>query len=106
MSRVEDQTADIGNNIAGQVRDKAAQVKDKAEQVSQHLRDVGNQVSDTAHEKIGEVRDKAADYYNRSRDAAQEWEQSLESYVQEKPLQSVLIAAGVGLILGLIWRRR
>ena len=95
MSRVEEQA----EAMAGKVSDKAAEV-------TQNLRDFGSHVGDVAQQKYGEVKDRAADYYNRSRDAAQEWEQSLETYVQEKPLQAVLIAAGVGLILGLIWRRR
>jgi len=99
MSRIEDQAADLGHNVAGKVREKAAEV-------SQNLRDIGSQVRDTAEQKYGEVKNRAADYYNRSKETAQELEQSLESYVQEKPLQAVLIAAGVGLILGLIWRRR
>ena len=29
----------------------------------------------------------------------------LEEYVQEKPIQSLLIAAGVGLLLGILWKR-
>jgi ElaB/YqjD/DUF883 family membrane-anchored ribosome-binding protein len=99
MSRVQDQAADLGNDVANKVRDKAAEV-------TQNLRDIGNQVSETAQQKYGEAKDRATDYYNKSRETAQEWEQSLESYVQEKPLQAVLIAAGVGLILGLIWRRQ
>ena len=98
MSRVESQAENIGN--------AAAKVRDKAAEVTQNLQDFGSHVSEAAHQKYGEVKDRAADYYNRSKETAQEWEQSLESYVQEKPLQAVLIAAGVGLIVGLIWRRR
>ena len=36
---------------------------------------------------------------------AHEWEEGIESYVREKPLQAVLIAAGVGLLLGALWKR-
>ena len=36
----------------------------------------------------------------KASDKAQEWEKHLEEYVQEKPLQAVMIAAGVGLLLG------
>jgi ElaB/YqjD/DUF883 family membrane-anchored ribosome-binding protein len=34
-----------------------------------------------------------------------EMEQSLEQYVQEKPIQALLMAAGVGLLLGILWKR-
>jgi ElaB/YqjD/DUF883 family membrane-anchored ribosome-binding protein len=33
------------------------------------------------------------------------WQQQLESQVREKPLQSLLMAAGIGLLFGLLKRR-
>jgi ElaB/YqjD/DUF883 family membrane-anchored ribosome-binding protein len=39
------------------------------------------------------------------RQRAQEWEKGLEDYVHEKPLQAILIAAGVGMLLGVLWKR-
>ena len=53
----------------------------------------------------GQLRDQASEYYEQGRQRAQEWEQGLEQYVQEKPVQSLLIAAGVGMLLGLLWKR-
>ena len=49
--------------------------------------------------------DKAHEYYERSREKAVEFEEQIEKYIREKPLQSVLIAAGVGVALGLLLRR-
>jgi ElaB/YqjD/DUF883 family membrane-anchored ribosome-binding protein len=81
------------------------QVKGKAGEVAQAVRDAGSQVRDAATEKYAQVRDQASQYVNDGRQRAEEWEHSLESYVQEKPLQAVLLAAGIGLLLGLIWKR-
>jgi len=92
MSRVTEQGTEAVNQAADRVREKAAEV-------SEHLKGA-------ATEKYNEVRDRAANVYNQGREAAEQWEQSLESYVQEKPLQAVLLAAGVGLLLGLLWKRR
>jgi ElaB/YqjD/DUF883 family membrane-anchored ribosome-binding protein len=78
---------------------------DQAQQVGQNLRDLGGQVRDQAQQKYSELSDQARDYYDQGRQKAQEWEEGLESYVQEKPLQAVLIAAGVGVLLGLLWKR-
>jgi len=80
-------------------------ITDKAQEVGQHLRDLGGQVRDQAREKYSQLSDQARDYYEQGRQKAQEWEQSLEGYVQEKPLQAVLIAAGIGVLLGLLWKR-
>jgi ElaB/YqjD/DUF883 family membrane-anchored ribosome-binding protein len=92
------------------------ELKDKAQEVGQNLRDLGGQVRDVAREKYeqvsGQAREKyeqvagqARDYYEQGRDQAQQWEQTLESYVQEKPIQALLIAAGVGVLLGVLWKR-
>ena len=101
MARNQDAIADA-SNTADQVRDQAADI-------SQNVRDAAtekyNQVRDAAAGKYNEVRGQASEYINRGKETAQEWEQSIEGFVQEKPLQAVLIAAGVGLLLGLLWKR-
>jgi len=79
---------------------------EQAQQVAQNLREVGGQVRDAAREKYNQLSEQAHEYYEQGRQKAQEWEESLESYIQEKPLQAVLIAAGVGVLLGLLWKRR
>ena len=80
-------------------------VAETAQQVGQNLRDLGGQVRDAAREKYSQMTDQAQQYYEQGRQKAQEWEEGLESYIQEKPLQAVLIAAGVGVLLGLLWKR-
>ena len=82
-----------------------ASLGETASQVGQNLRDMGSQVKEQASQAYGQLRDQAADYYEQGRQRAQEWEQGLEDYVQQKPIQSLLIAAGVGMLLGMLWRR-
>ena len=89
----------------GQAQSAQETFKDTANQVSQSLRDGATQVRDAAQEKLRQVRDQANDYYEQGKDRAREWEQGLESYIQEKPIQSLLIAAGVGMLLGVLWKR-
>jgi ElaB/YqjD/DUF883 family membrane-anchored ribosome-binding protein len=80
-------------------------LKDSAAEVAGKVRDMGSQVRDAATEKFDDLRQQANDYYEQGRERARELEQSLESYVQEKPIQSLLIAAGVGMLLGVLWKR-
>ena len=96
MSRMDD---------SGTQQGAANQMRDTAKQVQENLRNLGGQVRDAATEKYGQLRDQAADYYEQGRQRATEMEQSLEQYVQEKPIQSLLIAAGVGMLLGILWKR-
>lgn len=93
------------SRMSENVSNKAEGMAQAATQVGQNIRDMGAQVRDAASEKYNDLRDKAVGYYEDGRERAQEWEQSIESYVKEKPLQAVLIAAGVGVLLGLLWKR-
>jgi len=81
------------------------QLRDAASQVQQNIRDMGNQVRDAAQDKFDQLRDQASEYYEQGRERAREWEQSLESYVQEQPMKALLIAAGVGALIGFLYRR-
>ena len=81
------------------------QLRETASNVRQNIRDAGTQVRDAASEKFEQLRGDATAYYEEGRKRAMEWEHSLEEYVQEKPIQSLLIAAGVGALLGFLWRK-
>jgi len=63
-------------------------------------------VRDTAQEKVEQLRANAADRAKEGQDKVQQVERSFAQYVQEQPLKSILIAAGVGLVLGRFWMRR
>lgn len=94
----------MGDN-ANTGQSTAPNLNEAAQQVSQNLRDLGGQVRDAAKEKYEQYSGQARQYYEQGRETAQDWEQSVESYIQEKPLQALAIAAGVGLLLGLLWKR-
>lgn len=84
--------------------------------VGQTLRDAGSQISGQAKEQLDHLktqateyyeqgRERMQEYYDQGRDKAMEFEQNLEAYVREQPVKSLLIAAGVGCLLGILWRR-
>ncbi len=66
----------------------------------------GSTTRDTAQEKVEQLRAGAADCAREGRDKVQQAERSFAQYVREQPLKSILIAAGVGLVLGRFWLRR
>jgi ElaB/YqjD/DUF883 family membrane-anchored ribosome-binding protein len=67
--------------------------------------ETGKEIRDQAQELIAQGKEVAADYYEEGRNQVLAWQQQLEHQVREKPLQSLLIAAGVGLLFGLLRRR-
>lgn len=100
MSRMEDsgaaQPAEGGT---------AENIRNKAKEVGEQLRDMGQQAREKAQAQYERLREHASEYYESGRRHAQEWEQSLESYVREQPIKSLLIAAGIGVVLGALWKR-
>jgi ElaB/YqjD/DUF883 family membrane-anchored ribosome-binding protein len=83
----------------------ASQLKETAGQVASNLRDVGSQVREAAAQQYQQVRDSAQEYYEQGREKAMEWQHQVEDYVREQPIKSILIAAGVGALLGILWKR-
>jgi ElaB/YqjD/DUF883 family membrane-anchored ribosome-binding protein len=67
--------------------------------------ETGKEMRDQAQELIAQGKEVATEYYEEGRNQVLAWQQQLEHQVREKPLQSLLIAAGVGLLFGLLRRR-
>jgi ElaB/YqjD/DUF883 family membrane-anchored ribosome-binding protein len=81
------------------------QLKDKASEIGQNIRELGSTAREAAQGEYENLKNQAGEYYEQGRQQAVQWENQVESYVHEKPIQSLLIAAGVGLILGVLWKR-
>jgi ElaB/YqjD/DUF883 family membrane-anchored ribosome-binding protein len=62
-------------------------------------------MTDKVRRAGSEIYDEVRDSFEHGRETVRNWEEGLERYVQEKPLRSLLIAAGVGWLVGAIWRR-
>jgi ElaB/YqjD/DUF883 family membrane-anchored ribosome-binding protein len=58
-----------------------------------------------AQEVIRQAGDIASEYYEQGQKAVAHMENTLEQSIRDRPLQSILIAAGVGMLMGLLWRK-
>jgi ElaB/YqjD/DUF883 family membrane-anchored ribosome-binding protein len=74
-------------------------------QVHDKAQEVGAQVRDKAQEASRQVADTASEYYQQGRKQMEAVENTLEDGIRAKPLQSVLIAAGIGMLLGLVLKK-
>ena len=68
-------------------------------------RDMTQEVSAQITETARHVGETASQSYEQGRQQLAAWEQSFEENIRAKPLQSVLLATGIGLLLGLLWRK-
>jgi ElaB/YqjD/DUF883 family membrane-anchored ribosome-binding protein len=69
------------------------------------MQEVGKELRAQTQELMAQGKEVAAEYYEEGRAQVLAWQQQLENQVREKPLQSLLMAAGVGLLFGLLRRR-
>ena len=81
------------------------QLGKQAMEVTKDLQEMGGIVRDAAQEKLGQVRENASEYYEQGRDKVHDVVCTFEQFVRQQPVKSVLIAAGVGWLLGRFLRR-
>ncbi len=84
----------------------SARLGAQAKEVSDDLTEMGGIINDAAQEKISQVRESATEFYEQGRDKIQGAKCTFQQYVRERPVKSVLIAAGIGLLFGRFWMRR
>lgn len=90
-------TSDVQNRYQRVSED----VKRGAERASEEIR----RGTERARERYGEVAENARVGYDRAREKSGELSRDLGFYVRDNPGRSVLIAAGVGFLVGLLVRR-
>ncbi len=74
------------------------QIRDKAQEAGAQVRDKGQEIARQGEET-------ASDYSQQGREQVEAVEHTLEEYIRAKPLQSIGIAVGMGMFLGLLWKK-
>lgn len=78
----------------------------KPRTVAQDIQELGGMAREMAQEKVEQVRANASEYCEEGRETVQQVEHRFEQFVRQQPVKSILIAAGVGMLLGGLWMRR
>ena len=66
----------------------------------------GRTAADTTEEAGPGMKARVRDMIQSGRDRASEWKGGIQDGIRERPIQSVMIAAAVGAVLGVILGRR
>jgi len=78
----------------------------QATKVKKDLEQMGGTAKDIAEEQLEQVGEIASEYYEQGRDKVHGVACACEQFIRERPLRSVLMAAGIGWLLGQVWKRR
>jgi ElaB/YqjD/DUF883 family membrane-anchored ribosome-binding protein len=104
-----EQARELGTQVLSHAQELGAQMQERAQEIGTHVRDwahdVGGQLKGGAQEALHQAGTSASQLSTQGREAVEQLEKSLEGYIRAKPLQSLLIAAGVGMVVGWLWRK-
>lgn len=84
----------------------SAEFREKVSTLGHDVQELGKVTKEVMGDTVGIIRENASEYYQQGVKKAQSLEKSLETKIKENPLQALLIAAGVGFVLGAVWKRR
>lgn len=90
---------------SSEIRRGTETAKEKYQDVAETAREKYRDVAETARDKYRDVADNARRSYGRVRSEAGNASREVSLFVRDNPGKSVLIAAGVGFLLGLLVRR-
>jgi ElaB/YqjD/DUF883 family membrane-anchored ribosome-binding protein len=90
-------------HAARQLRDTA---NDEVHSVMQSARKAGDHFNEAVRTGVNNLRESASDYLDQGRAKAQSMEEAVEQRIANRPLQSILIALGLGFLIGLFCTRR
>ncbi|MEZ5333616.1 MAG: DUF883 C-terminal domain-containing protein [Thermoanaerobaculia bacterium] len=89
-----------------QARAKFAEVADAARRGSSKVREAAGRAGTAAREKADVAVEQLRGGYDRVHKDFDKLRGDVETYVRDNPSKSVLMAAGVGFLLGVLMRRR
>ena len=78
-------------------------LKMQAQEYGQRLQDAANKAKDFANEKFAQAGDKFKEFSNKD---PKELVEDAKEFARQKPGQTILISAAVGLVLGLLLKGR
>ena len=70
-----------------------------------HALEAAGDLRHAAEEKVVELREVANAKAQHIRTSAKEQGSELENYVRQNPARSVLVSLGIGMLMGMLWRR-
>jgi ElaB/YqjD/DUF883 family membrane-anchored ribosome-binding protein len=81
-------------------------IRDQARVVTKDVQELGGIVRDVAQEKFSDLREGAVEYYSQGKSKACQAEDAVGGFIRERPITSVLLGVGLGLLFGRFWMRR
>ena len=97
---------EVADNLGKGAGTATSKVKERAGQATTKVKEKAGQVSVAAKERYDVAAERARQGYDKARKDLDTLTQDVNEYVRDNPGKSVLIAAGIGFLIGLVFRGR
>jgi ElaB/YqjD/DUF883 family membrane-anchored ribosome-binding protein len=94
------------SEVAGSAKKAAGQLTEKAGAMIHDTQDKVEELSNRAQESLDDARAATSHYVERGREKVESLARTVEGQVKAAPISALLLAAGVGLLMGVIFSRR
>jgi len=85
---------------------QGTRLREQTTKVKDDLLELGRMGREASKETLGHAKEVAGEYLEKGKQRATEVEDSVVTYVREKPVKSMAIALGAGALLGFLLSRR
>lgn len=99
-------SASSGSRSGAKMEEHRENIQKQGAQIAKDAKQIGNEAAQAARDQVEHLSNVAGEYMERGREEALQMAESLEEQIREQPLRSVLVAAGVGFLFGILWLRR
>ena len=89
----------------GAARGVAEAVREKGKEVRDTLHQAGSAAKEAAQSGWEAARHTAGEYLGQGREKAMAFEHSVEGQIKARPLGAILVAGGIGFLIGMLLRR-
>jgi len=105
-SQTSGSTTHAGQGIRETAGEFAQNVQKTASETLERAREKGQEMTERAREGFESLRETTSEYLEQGREKAQDLGQTLERQIRSQPMMAILVAAGLGFLVGALWSRR
>jgi ElaB/YqjD/DUF883 family membrane-anchored ribosome-binding protein len=103
----------VGTQVKETVQAAGAQIRETVHDMGTHVKEtaqhVGTQVKETVQDMGTQAKETmqaaGTQVYEQGCASLQDVHQTIEGQIRTRPLQALLVAGGIGILLGVLWRR-
>jgi ElaB/YqjD/DUF883 family membrane-anchored ribosome-binding protein len=93
-------------HVGAQVKETVQEAGTYVQETAQHI---GSQVKETVQDMGAQAKETmqaaGTQVYEQGREGLQDLQRTIEGQIRQRPLQALLVAGGIGVLLGFLWQR-